>query len=79
MQNPNNLIPKQSIWKYDFTLQMPSEKIAILVRVLRKISDDEEIKNKKLLIPDKCEKYGFVEGKFDLSQMLHFLADMIEE
>lgn len=60
-------------------IPFPSEKIDILVRVLRLVSKDEDIKIRSVIIPDDCEKYGFAEGKFDLSTMLHFLADMLEE
>jgi len=56
-----------------------SEKIEILVNALRLVSSDEDIKKQRLLIPDNCEKYGFVEGYHNLSTFLHFLADMLEE
>ena len=56
-----------------------SEKIEILVNALRLVSSDEDIKKQKLLIPDNCEKYGFVEGLHNLNTFLHFLADMLEE
>ncbi|MBX2976815.1 MAG: hypothetical protein KF721_11825 [Ignavibacteriaceae bacterium] len=60
-------------------LPPPSRKIAILVDALRLVSEDKEIKERELYIPDDCEKYGFVEGDHNLGQLLHFLADMLEE
>lgn len=57
----------------------PSEKIRILVDALRLVSSDSDIRFKTLLIPDDCEKYGFVEGKHQLGVFLQFLADMLEE
>ncbi len=56
-----------------------SRKIDILVQALRMVAKDFDIQRSELLIPDDCEKYGFVEGKHNLGLMLHFLADMIEE
>jgi len=54
-------------------------KIQVLVDALRLVSSDTDMIKEKLLIPDGCEKYGFVEGKHNLSILLHFLADMLEE
>ncbi len=79
MSNNTELALKPDLWNYDFITQMPSEKIAILVNALRLVSEDEEIKTKELVIPDGCEKYGFVQGYHNLSVFLHFLADMLEE
>ena len=62
-----------------FYVQLPSAKIAILVNALRLVSNDPEIQLNKLLIPDDCEKFGFAEGTHNLGQLLHFLADMLEE
>lgn len=56
-----------------------TEKIAILVNALRLVSSDKDIKSRELYIPDDCEKYGFAEGYHNLGELLHFLADMIEE
>ncbi len=56
-----------------------NEKIEILVNALRLVSQDEDIKIRSIFIPDNCEKYGFSEGYHNLGQMLHFLADMLEE
>jgi hypothetical protein len=30
-------------------------------------------------MPDDCEKFGFIEGQYNIGTMLHFLADMLEE
>lgn len=67
--------------KRDKTIEFPgkSEKIEILVNALRLVSMDNFIKIQALIIPDDCEKYGFVEGYHNLGTLLHFLADMLEE
>jgi len=57
----------------------PCEKIAILVRALRLVAKDGDIKSRKLYIPDNCEYYGFAEGKHNLGTMVQFFADMLEE
>lgn len=49
-----------------------------LVDFLRKESRRVKKEKQTLIIPDDCEKYGFVQGEHDLSTLLHFLADMIE-
>jgi hypothetical protein len=59
--------------------ELPSEKIEILVNALRLVSEDHDIKSRILYIPDDCEKYGFVEGKHNLGNLLRYLADMLEE
>jgi len=64
---------------FKISLDERSRKIDILVDALRLVANDLDIKRSELLIPDDCEKYGFVEGKHNLGLMLHFLADMIEE
>ena len=56
-----------------------SHKIKVLVEALRMVSKDVDISKEILLIPDECEKYGFVEGYHNLGNMLHFFADMLEE
>jgi hypothetical protein len=61
------------------TSSMPNKKINILVRALRLVSSDVDIKDRELNIPDGCEDKGFVEGYHNLGQLLHFLADMLEE
>ena len=59
--------------------ELPSKKIAILVEALRLVSSDVDIKDRELTIPYDCEKHGFVEGNHNLGNLLHFLADMLEE
>lgn len=59
--------------------ELPSEKITILVNALRLVSNDSEIKLRELIIPEGCEKHGFTEGYHNLGNILHFLADMLEE
>lgn len=66
-QNDESLVTKRS------------HKIKVLVDALRLVSQDSDISKELLLIPDECEHYGFVEGKHNLGNLLHFLADMIEE
>ena len=56
-----------------------SEKMELLVSTLRIIAEDPYFADKKLVIPDKCEKYGFSEGNFELPTMLQFFADMLQE
>ncbi len=56
-----------------------SYKVKILVDALRLVSADKDISEGKLIIPDNCEQYGFVEGNHNLGILLHFLADMLEE
>jgi|JI10StandDraft_1071094.scaffolds.fasta_scaffold1005696_2 hypothetical protein len=75
----NQKINYPTIQKKEVYIAEPSSKIKILVDALRLASEDKDIKNEKLLIPDDCEKYGFAEGKHNLSLVLHFLADMLEE
>jgi hypothetical protein len=55
------------------------EKMQALVDTLRIIAIDKHLKDKTVLIPDDCEKYGFAEGKHNLGELLYFLADMLEE
>lgn len=49
-----------------------------LVDTLRIISQDPKLKNEILTIPEDCEQYGFAKGSFKLSEVLYFLADMLE-
>lgn len=49
-----------------------------LISQMRSLSKNKEILDEELIIPDDCEKYGFVEGKHNLGTVLHFLADMME-
>ncbi len=62
---------------YEQTIN-PFEAREMLIDVLRCASQDKHIIGQKVIIPDDCEKYGFVEGNFDVSVMIHFLADMLE-
>ncbi len=55
------------------------DKIDALVNTLRIIALDKHLKNKSVIIPDDCEKFGFVEGNHNLGKLLYFLADMLEE
>ncbi len=73
-------VTNQSIEKgSSISFEGQSEKIKILVNALRLVSTDPDIKIRDLIIPDDCEKYGFAEGEHNLSVLLHFLADMLEE
>lgn len=49
-----------------------------LANTLNIIGKDSRFKDQTLIIPDNCEKYGFVQGEFDLQQLISFLADMLE-
>lgn len=55
------------------------EKMQALVDTLRIIAIDKQLKDKTVLIPNDCEKYGFAEGNHNLGELLYFLADMLEE
>lgn len=55
------------------------EKMEILVETLRIIALDKFFLNKTIVIPDGCEKYGLVQGEFDLPKFLYFIGDMLEE
>ncbi len=74
VKEQNSLIKDNSVY-----FAYRKEKIEILVNALRLASSDEDIKEERLFIPDDCEKYGLVEGYHNLSTLLHFLADMLEE
>jgi hypothetical protein len=56
-----------------------SKKMSALVDTLRIIALDKHLKDKSVLIPDECEKYGFTKGNHNLGNLLYFLADMLEE
>jgi len=71
--------PVTNFYNYSFIIPERSEKIQILVDALRLVSLDDEIRSCSLYIPDDCEEYGFSDGYHDLSVLLHFLADMLEE
>ena len=58
--------------------QIPSVVRDELVSTLRIISEDSRFAGQTVIIPDDCEKYGFMEGEFDLPELLEFLADMLE-
>ena len=52
---------------------LKSQKIVNVLRHHSKLSV-----NQTVIIPNNCEKYGFVEGEHKLDTLLHFLADMLE-
>ena len=58
--------------------QIPAVVRDELVSTLRIISEDSRFAGQTVVIPDKCEQYGFAQGEFDLPQLLEFLADMLE-
>lgn len=49
-----------------------------LVNTLRIISEDKRFIGQTVVIPDDCGQYGFVQGEFNLPELLYFLADMLE-
>lgn len=49
-----------------------------LVNMLRIISKDKKFVGQTVVIPDDCGQYGFVQGEFNLPELLYFLADMLE-
>ena len=58
--------------------QIPAVVRDELVSTLRIISEDSRFSGQTVVVPDECEQYGFVQGEFDLPQLLEFLADMLE-
>lgn len=50
-----------------------------IVACMRFWAKNSEIGKEELYIPDNCEKHGFVEGKYNIGQMIRFFADMLEE
>lgn len=50
-----------------------------IVNFMRVWADNFDIRNEKIYIPDECEKYGFVGGKYKIGEMMRFFADMLEE
>lgn len=50
-----------------------------IVGWMRIFSREFELREKEIIIPDNYEKYGFIEGKYNVGQMLQFFADMLEE
>jgi hypothetical protein len=69
----------KNIYNNPIFIGEPDKKIKTLVETLRFLSHEHKIASMKLLIPDDCEKYGFVKGEHNLGVFLHFLADMLEE
>jgi 1-aminocyclopropane-1-carboxylate deaminase/D-cysteine desulfhydrase-like pyridoxal-dependent ACC family enzyme len=55
-----------------------SEKMELLVTTLRNIALDKFFEDKTIIIPEGCEKNGFVKGEYNLPKMLYFIADMLE-
>ncbi len=49
-----------------------------LVNTLRIVSEDKRFISQTVVIPDDCGQYGFVQGEFNLPELLYFLADMLE-
>ena len=52
---------------------------AFIVDFMRLWADNFDIRKEEIYIPDDCEKYGFVEGKYNVGKMMRFFADMLEE
>ncbi|QOD12891.1 hypothetical protein IEE84_00785 [Psychrobacter sp. 28M-43] len=46
--------------------------------MLRIISEDKRFIGQTVVIPNDCGQYGFVQGEFNLPEILYFLADMLE-
>lgn len=60
-------------------LPQANNNISLIIRNLRTLAKEEGIRNSHVLIPDKCERYGFAEGSHNLGNLLLFLADILEE
>ncbi len=50
-----------------------------MINHLRMWSNGFDIKENEIYIPDECEKYGFVQGKYKIGEMIKFFADMLDE
>lgn len=50
-----------------------------MVNFMRLWAEHFDIRKEEIYIPDDCEKYGFVEGKYKIGEMIRFFADMLEE
>lgn len=60
-------------------LPQSNNKVSLIIHNLKKLANEKDIKNNTVLIPDGCEKYGFVQGYHNLENLLRFLADMLQE
>lgn len=49
-----------------------------LTEHLRLLSKYPMLQGQEIFIPNECEHMGLLEGYYDLSGFLHFIADMIE-
>jgi len=58
--------------------QSPIDVREELINMLRIISEDKRFIGQTVVIPDDCGQYGFVQGEFNLPELLYFLADMLE-
>lgn len=58
--------------------QSPIDVREELINMLRIISEDKRFIDQTVVIPDDCGQYGFVQGEFNLPELLYFLADMLE-
>ena len=59
--------------------QAADNNISKIIANLRNLAKEEDIISSQVLIPDRCEKYGFAEGSHNLENLLLFLANMLEE
>ena len=58
--------------------QSPIDVREELINMLRIISEDKRFIGQTVVIPNDCGQYGFVQGEFNLPEILYFLADMLE-
>lgn len=58
--------------------QSPIDVREELINMLRIISEDKRFIGQTVVIPDDCGQYGFIQGEFNLPELLYFLADMLE-
>ncbi len=64
----------QNLFIYDENFLFLSD----LTEHLRQVSQHPMLQDKQLFIPDGCERFGLLEGYYELSGFLYFIADMIE-
>ena len=50
-----------------------------MVNWMRLWANHFDIREKDIIIPDDCEKYGFAEGQHNIGEMMRFFADMLED
>jgi hypothetical protein len=58
--------------------QSSEQQLKQLIADMRAISQNKDFDDEFLVIPEGCDKYGMIEGNYNVKTLLHFLADMLE-